>query len=422
LVINSIFSSTQAESIVRADDDKKVVNDNSSTLTPIIISNGQILSRALLLNHSLLLNAKQAVQNDSTNGSILQASIEDLLLQANSFLSLRPKSITEKDEIPPSGDKHHFLSLAPYRWPDSTKPSGLPYVNHDGRVNPEVYSIPDKWNMDDMIYRVKILSLAYYFTDNPSYASKAGELLRVWFLNNSTYMHPNLQHAEIVRGENNGTMRGILHGKNLPDVIEAIRLIQNSPSWSKQDQQGMELWFSKYLDWLLYSKLGMEEGRQTNNHGTWYALQVSAISLFLNKTHVAKSILQDVRDEFIARQIEPDGSQHYEIRRRNSLDYSIFNLLGLFKLASIGERLGIDLWNYKTSEGEGLQKALDYLLPSILNKETWPHSQIKLTDRKNIVELLCRAAIHYQDNHSYIQACKSASTKDINMTHFSHPP
>jgi hypothetical protein len=372
LIINSIFSSTTEESSVRADDDKKVVNDSSSTLTPIIISNGQILSRALVLNHSLLHNAKQAVQSDSTNGSILQASIEDLLLQANSFLSLRPKSIIEKDEIPPSGDKRHFLSLAPYRWPDSSKPNGLPYINHDGRVNPEVYSIPDKWNMDDMIYRVKILSLAYYFTDNPSYASKAAELLRVWFLNNSTHMHPNLQYAEVVRGENNnsGTMRGILHGKNLPDVIEAIRLIQNSPSWSKQDQQGMELWFSKYLDWLLNSKLGTEEGRQTNNHGTWYAVQVSAISLFFNKTHLAKSILQDVRDEFIARQIEPDGSQHYEIRRRNSLDYSIFNLLGLFKLASIGERLGIDLWNYKTSEGEELQQALDYLLPSILNKET----------------------------------------------------
>ena len=59
-------------------------------------------------------------------------------------------------------------------------------------------------------------------------------------------MNPNLQYAEVVRGENNnnGTMRGILHGKYLPDVIDAIRLIQHSPSWSKQDQQGMECYGS----------------------------------------------------------------------------------------------------------------------------------------------------------------------------------
>jgi hypothetical protein len=75
-------------------------------------------------------------------------------------------------------------------------------------------------------------------------------------------------------------MRGILHGKNLPDVIDAIRLIQHSPSWSKQDQNGMELWFSKYLDWLLYSEHGIEERRQPNNHGTWYRVQVKLLLCF----------------------------------------------------------------------------------------------------------------------------------------------
>jgi Alginate lyase len=162
------------------------------------------------------------------------------------------------------------MSLAPYRWPDATKPTGLPYVGHDGRLNPEVYSVPDKKNMEDMIYMVKILSLAYYFTNNPNYASKAEEMLRVWFLNNSTYMNPNLQYAEVIRGENNGTMRGILHGKYLPEVIDAIRIIRNSPNWSNEDQKGMELWFTKYLDWLMNSEHGQEEKRQRNSHGTWY--------------------------------------------------------------------------------------------------------------------------------------------------------
>jgi hypothetical protein len=423
LVLGSIISGTDASPIGWAEEGNNKVNANCATHTPILISNGKILSRALLLDPSMLLAAKLALQNDTNNEPVLRTSIEQLLSQANSFISLRPTSVVEKDEIPASGDKHDFLSLAPYRWPDPDEPDGLPYVNYDGRVNPEVYSIPDKKNMDDMAYRVKILSLAYYFTDNPQYASKATELLRVWFLNNSTGMHPNLQYAEVVRGENNnnGTMRGILHGKYLPDVIDSIRLLQHSPSWSNHDQQGMELWFNKYLEWLIHSDHGKEERGQRNNHGTWYRVQVSAIALFLNKPDIARSLLHDVGNELLARQIEPDGSLSREISRRNSLDYSTFNVLGLFRLASIGEHLGIDLWSYRTPQGAGIQKALDYLLPSLLNKETWPHSQIKLIDRKNMVDLLCRAAIHYPDNQLYVQACKTASTKDINVA-LSHPP
>ena len=97
----------------------------------------------------------------------------------------------------------------------------------------------------------------------------------------------------------NGTMRGILHGKYLPDLFDAIRLIQHSPSWSKEDQQGMERWFTKYLNWLMYSEHGEEERLQPNNHGTWYRVQASAIALFLNKTYIAKSLIRDVWNELI---------------------------------------------------------------------------------------------------------------------------
>lgn len=417
--LGSTLSTSISAPSVWAEDEKNGVRGNSTELNPIVISNGQILSRALVLDSSLLFDIRQLVQNGSSI-SLVQTSLEKLLLQADLFVSLRATSVVDKKEIPPSGDKHHFLSLAPYRWPDTSKPNGLPYVNRDGRVNPEYYSIPDKKNMDDMVYRVEILSLAYYLTDNPRYASKAAELLRVWFLNNSTYMHPNLQHAEMVRGENNGTMRGILHGKYLPEVTGAMKLLQQSPSWSKQDQEGIELWFSRYLDWLLYSDHGKEERRGNNNHATWYGVQVSAIASFLNKTHFAKSILQDAKN-LIEQHIEPDGSLRREIIRRNSFDYSVFELLGLFRLASLGEQLGIDLWNYKNPKGAGLQTALDYLLPSILGEELWPHSQIKPIDRKNIVDLSCRAAMHYQNNPEYIEACRSASARDINVA-FSHPP
>ena len=79
--------------------------------------------------------------------------------------------------MPPSGDKHDFLTLAPYRWPNPEKTDGLPYIGHDGIVNPEIYEISDKKNFDEMIRMVKILSITYYITHNETYAFKASELI-----------------------------------------------------------------------------------------------------------------------------------------------------------------------------------------------------------------------------------------------------
>ena len=52
--------------------------------------------------------------------------------------------------------------------------------------------------------------LVIYLTDNSHYASKAEELLQIWFLNNNnTHMNPNLQQAEMKRDVEGGTASGI---------------------------------------------------------------------------------------------------------------------------------------------------------------------------------------------------------------------
>jgi hypothetical protein len=347
---------------------------------------------------------KQSI-NDNKN-QVVKDTLKQLLAQADSYLTKEATSVMEKKQIPPSGDIHDFLSLAPYMWPDLTKPNHMPYVYRDGEINPEVLAIPDGVNMYEMIKRVKTLSIAYYFTDNISYASKASELLRIWFLNNNTRMNPNLQYTEVTVGKNNGTHSGIIAGSNLPDIIDSIALIRDSSPWTEQDQQGIESWFDKYLDWLLNSDAGKKEGKRLNNHGTWYNVQASSVAIFLNKTEIARDIVKSSISE-LAAIIRPDGSQPFELRRQTSLNYHIVNLLGLFNLAKIADRIGINLWDYKTSEGSGLQNALDYLLPYALKKETWPYKQIKPIDKSGLVDLLCQATIHYDGNESYRGAYRS---------------
>ena len=51
-------------------------------------------------------------------------------------MTKKATSVVEKTLTPATGNKHDYLSLSPYYWPDPTKPNGLPYIIHDGIVNP----------------------------------------------------------------------------------------------------------------------------------------------------------------------------------------------------------------------------------------------------------------------------------------------
>jgi len=334
-------------------------------------------------------------------------SFRQLLSKADSYLSVKPTSVMEKNQTRFSVDKHDFVSLSPYFWPDNKKPDGLPYVYRDSETNPEVDTIPDAGNMHEMIKRIRILSVAYYLTNNISYAFKAAELLRVWFLDNNTRMNPNLEHSEVKPGLNNGSHSGIMGGIYLRDLFDAVGLIHGSVAWTKQDQHGIELWFAKYLDWLLNSDFGKEERKSLNNHGTWYDVQISSIALFLNKTEITRDVLRNNTEKLIGMKIRPDGLQPFEAHRRVSLDYHLFNLLAFFNLAKIADYLGIDLWNYTTPDGSGLQKELDFLLPYALEKEKWPYEQIKPVDRGKLLDVLCQAISHDSGNENYKQAYRS---------------
>ena len=371
----------------------------------------EILPHTIMQDPHAIAKMKELIRNNDTT---MKDFLKNVVAQANIFLTEKPNSIMEKPQLPPSGNKHDFYSLAAYEWPNPDTPNGLPYVSRDGKVNPEIYTILDKTNLDDMIYKVKALAIASYITDNTTYSSKAQELLRVWFLDKDTFMNPNLEYAEIEKGKGRLNPSGIMEGVDLPQLTDAIGLLQVSQNWSREIQLGMEEWFSNYLDWLLSSDLGETEGKRMNNHGTYYNVQVGWIALYLNKTDFTKELLESmVQDinlapfedvpKLVAVRINPDGSQPFEMERTSSLHYSVFNLIGLFQLAQIGHTVGVDLLNYET-HGAGLKKALDFLLPYAFDKLPWPYSQIKPTIKEDLARLSCQGVQHYPGDPSYIEA------------------
>src|SRR5690606_36838610 len=57
-----------------------------------------------------------------------KAAYQRLIRHADHELSQDIYSVTQKEGVAPSGDKHDYVSLSRYWWPNPDTPSGLPYV------------------------------------------------------------------------------------------------------------------------------------------------------------------------------------------------------------------------------------------------------------------------------------------------------
>ncbi|MBN9298153.1 MAG: alginate lyase family protein [Filimonas sp.] len=348
----------------------------------------------LLLDSARLSKAKALYQK--RDGDVV-ALVKPIVEESNKLLTLVPKSILEKSFTPPSGDKHDYMSMAPYFWPDPTKPDGKPYIRKDGERNPEINKITDKSNMGTIERACRYLSLAYYFTGDEKYAVKGTQLLQFWFIDKATRMNPNLNYAQAVPGVNDGRGIGIIETVSLTSLTDAIVLLEGSAALTPAIDQQLRNWFEDYRNWMLTSKNGNDEHNALNNHGTWYDMQMLTFSLFLGKKDFAKEYAQKSLLR-IPVQIEKDGKQPLELERTTALGYSTFNIDAWFKVATLAQKAGVDIWNYKTTDGRGIKLALDWLWPYAVGEKKWEYKQIHEYKPDGIYFLLMTANAQYPDN------------------------
>jgi hypothetical protein len=356
-----------------------------------IYANGQSSPqppRVFLLDASTLLTEKQHYAADPNNA--LAAAIREA---ADRAMPEGPFSVMDKQIAPPSGDKHDYMSMGTYWWPNPKTPNGLPYIRRDGERNPEIETIPDHQNMGRVGRNSRLLAIAFYVTGNETYAARSALLLRTWFLDPVTRMNPNLNFGQGIPGITTGRGTGIIDSRGLTDVVDAVGLLAESKTWTAADQKGMETWFAAYLSWLQQSSIGLDEARAANNHGTFYDVQVADFALFLNKPGLTREVIQQAQTKRLGRQIMIDGSQPLEADRTRGLSYSLFNLEGLMDLAVLGEAVQVDLWHYQTKDGRSIRKALDYILPYAVGEKKWEHQQITDFKPREIVPQLLLAAV-----------------------------
>ena len=268
------------------------------------------------------------------------------------------------------------ISYGRYWWPDPSKPDGLPYVRHDGHHNMEQVNKGDISRLEKFSETVEALAIGWARARNPDCAKRAGEWLRAWFIDPATRMNPSLDYSQVRLGHggNRGTKSGVLDGRRLLRALDADRILEGSGALTPDEEKAVRSWFADYYSWLKTSDLGRAEAKSKNNHGTWSLVQELALAIHLGRQDDVKKLCERAR-ALVDSQIEPDGSQPFELARVDGLSYSMFNLEAQLRVALLTRSAGVDLWHYVPGKGGGLKVAIDYLRPYNTAPQTWKGNQ-----------------------------------------------
>ncbi|MDR3261342.1 MAG: alginate lyase family protein [Tannerella sp.] len=357
------------------------------TLSVVLISGCTAARKPELvgLDYGELVANRKALRA-SSGAKALQPAYDKLLANADKYLAAAPDMVTD-GVLPPSGDSHDFVAIGKYSWPNPETPDSLPWIRIDCKINPDAYG--DKYDLERYnrtMANIKTLSLAWFYSQEEKYAVKAAELLRVWFIDEATRMNPNFEYASYLPGVYDGMAIGIIFGSTLVELIDHIKLISLSDSWTENDDNAMKKWFSGYTKWLLESDFGIKEGKAKNNHGTWYAAQVAASALYTGEIQYAKDMVELGKKQ-IEQQINQEGGLPAELKRDWAYHYSIYAMQGFTALALCADHVGVDLWNYKTTDGRGLQLAFGFLQPYLSDEKPWTVGEIQEGSKPNISAL-----------------------------------
>lgn len=340
---------------------------------------------------------RQAVEQGDTR---MKSLCDRVLRDADKLLALPDPTVVDKGMTPPNGDKHDYISMGRYWWPNPATADGLPYVRRDGESNPELKQF-DRDRLGAFTSHLQRLAGAYLLGGRAEHARKAVSMLRTWFINPRTKMNPNATYAQMVPGHNGGMGRpeGVLDTYSFVEAIDAILVLEREGYLSKKDMKALRAWFSEYVDWLRTSDGGLGEYAAKNNHGVAYDVQTVLFALFAGRDEVARELVEGFAERRLKPQIEDDGRQPRELVRTTAFGYSTFNLTHLLDMCVVARTMGVDL--YDAADG-AIDRAIGYLVPFLGNREAFPYKQIK--DWRGVEQTLAKQllrAANLKENAEY---------------------
>ena len=341
-----------------------------------------LLPFVVLLFLSELTIANQQGKNLETANNALSKSIiqqvmeiekETVIKRADKFLDTKPRTVTASSCPRSEGGKHDFYSEGPYWWPDPKNPNG-PFIRKDGLRFPGRFQNHDE-DLRNFSWIVGTHTSAWILTGKEIYVKAAMDHLKAWFIDSTTMMNPNMLYAQAIRGVNTGRGVGIIDAGQLMDVAQSVLILEKSPNVAAKDIEQIKDWFKQFIAWLTTHPYGIDEMNAKNNHGSWWHAQVASYARLVKNDKVLQMGLNHYKEILLPNQMASDGSYPEELARTKPYSYSLFNLDATASLLWILTDNSKDIWNYNLSDGRGISRGLDYMLPYLRDKSKWNGSK-----------------------------------------------
>ncbi len=284
-----------------------------------------------------------------------------VLSAADKYLNESPLTITTSSSPRSAGGKHDFFSEGDYWWPDPKDP-GAPYIQRDGMTNPDNF-VAHRQALMRLSVQVPALTAAWKITRDAKYAAHAARHLRAWFIDEATRLNPNLLYAQAIKGRFTGRGIGIIDTLHLVEVARAAGLLTNVD---------VRPWFRQYLEWMTTHQNGKDERDAKNNHGTCWTMQVAEFARYTGDASLMALCRERFKTLHVPGQVAANGSFPLELRRTKPYGYSLFNLEAMASICQTLSSPQESLWHFELPDGRGMKKAMEYMVPYIADKKSWP--------------------------------------------------
>jgi len=305
-----------------------------------------------------------------TNFDLREVERARILKKAEEYRSEAPRTVTADICKRSKGGPHDYYSEGDYWWPDPGNPSG-PYVKRDGETNPDIF-LAHRELMVRLSEIIGTLTSAYLIAKDEKYAAQAARHLRAWFVAEKTRMNPNLLFGQAVKGRYSGRGIGIIDTIHLAEVARGAKLLCGSSSFAPKDQASVKAWFREYLTWINTHSYGKSEKVYPNNHSVCWSLQAAAFADLVGDSEQLEWIRNQFKTVYLEKMMASDGGFPAELNRTKPYSYSLFVIDAMAGVAQIASTAEDDLWTFQLPDGRGMKKGMEFIVPYIIDKKSWP--------------------------------------------------